>query len=472
MIGIAGVWLAVLVSAAPAGAADLLVDSAADSAPDPMPNNGCEATGGDECTLREAIATSNDSTTVNDDIPINVTGTINLESSLPSISDGVTITGPGPGNLTVQPGVIPDFRIFNLFGATAADSITIRGLTIKDGRPLGVTALNGGGVFAGGAGDNTLENVVVTGSSATGSGGGAHVDLNSSLRVIRGTISGNTAAADGGGISNQGELVIESSTIAGNVITGTTGRGGGIWSGETSGDLAVVTNSTIANNSATSTGGGINLSNGILSILSSTIAGNTADSDNTGSTDADGGGIMVISTDSNAIANTILAENQIGTTSPIADDCGLGIGAVLVSGGYNLRSTEDPVACDAKFVGTGDFINAMPLLGTLASYGGPTPTIPLLTGSPALNAGNPSTPANAAYPACPANDQRGAPRGGAEGQCDIGAFEGIFVPPPPTSPAPPAGAPTGAGRKRCKKGRKLVRRKGKLRCKKKKKKRN
>jgi hypothetical protein len=49
---------------------------------------------------------------------------------------------------------------------------------------------------------------------------------------------------------------------------------------------------------------------------------------------------------------------------------------------------------------------------TLAANGGPTPTHALLEGSAAINAGLPG--------ACPATDQRGAPR---VGTCDIGAFE-------------------------------------------------
>jgi hypothetical protein len=51
-------------------------------------------------------------------------------------------------------------------------------------------------------------------------------------------------------------------------------------------------------------------------------------------------------------------------------------------------------------------------LGTLGNYGGPTQTIPLLPGSPAINAG---TSAGA-----PLTDQRGLPR---FGPVDIGAFE-------------------------------------------------
>ena len=46
--------------------------------------------------------------------------------------------------------------------------------------------------------------------------------------------------------------------------------------------------------------------------------------------------------------------------------------------------------CSCAFSNSGDRNNTNAVLGTLGYYGGPTPTIPLLTGSPAIDAGNPS----------------------------------------------------------------------------------
>ena len=60
-----------------------------------------------------------------------------------------------------------------------------------------------------------------------------------------------------------------------------------------------------------------------------------------------------------------------------------------------------------------------PLLGTLQDNGGPTDTLALQTGSPAIDAGTDT--------GCPAADQRGTARPQAAA-CDIGAFERI---PPP-----------------------------------------
>ena len=59
-----------------------------------------------------------------------------------------------------------------------------------------------------------------------------------------------------------------------------------------------------------------------------------------------------------------------------------------------------------------------PLLGPLQNNGGPTPTMALLPGSPAIDSG--ATRAQG----CPALDQRGQPRPDAdETRCDRGAYE-------------------------------------------------
>ena len=68
--------------------------------------------------------------------------------------------------------------------------------------------------------------------------------------------------------------------------------------------------------------------------------------------------------------------------------------------------------------------NTDPKLGTLGDYGGPTQTIPLLAGSPAIDAGNPNgcTDANGDLLK---TDQRGYPRPDKEdtGGCDMGSYE-------------------------------------------------
>jgi hypothetical protein len=74
------------------------------------------------------------------------------------------------------------------------------------------------------------------------------------------------------------------------------------------------------------------------------------------------------------LQNSIVTNNQPN---------GLECSGTITSHGYNLG---DDNGC--AFDNTGDLI-ADPKLGKLGNNGGPTQTIPLLSGSPAIDAGNP-----------------------------------------------------------------------------------
>jgi hypothetical protein len=91
----------------------------------------------------------------------------------------------------------------------------------------------------------------------------------------------------------------------------------------------------------------------------------------------------------------------------------------MKSNGYNL-SSDNTCSLD----GPGDMNNTDPKLGTLGDDGGPTQTIPLLSGSPAIDAGNPSGCTDSSGHLL-TTDQRGYPRPDPEdtGGCDMGAYE-------------------------------------------------
>src|SRR5262249_38514118 len=83
---------------------------------------------------------------------------------------------------------------------------------------------------------------------------------------------------------------------------------------------------------------------------------------------------------------------------------------------------------------SGDLPGTAAQLGPLQDNGGPTPTHALLSGSPAIDAGD-ST-------GCPPTDQRGITRpqdghGTGTAVFDTGAHEVVFVLPPPPPPSPP-----------------------------------
>jgi hypothetical protein len=86
------------------------------------------------------------------------------------------------------------------------------------------------------------------------------------------------------------------------------------------------------------------------------------------------------------------------------------------SGGHNLLGRT--ASCNG-FTGPGDLLKADPLLGPLQDNGGPTFTMALMGGSPAIDAGDDAV---CAAPPVLGVDQRGQPRPGGP-HCDIGAFE-------------------------------------------------
>lgn len=201
----------------------------------------------------------------------------------------------------------------------------------------------------------------------------------------------------GGGFHNAAatsSLTASRSTISGNVATGT--GGGGVYNYSSA--TANMTNVTISANSSTgstSAGGGIlNLTGATVTLTNVTITGNGAGS-------FGGGGIKNNGTGAVNVKSTIVA----GNTSSSGPDCS----GTITSQGHNLDS-----GTTCALGGTGDLSNSNPLLGPLASNGGPTQTHSLPVNSPTVNAGDNT--------GCPAADQRGVARPQFT-TCDIGAYE-------------------------------------------------
>jgi uncharacterized repeat protein (TIGR01451 family) len=229
----------------------------------------------------------------------------------------------------------------------------------------------------------TLATSAVTNNSAGG------INNDGQMKIINSTISGNSSLS-GGGIFNNGTMTITNSALLNNTTSGS--DGGAIHNGGT----LFLDNSTLAGNKATF-GGGIR-NYGTVTVNSSTISGNQADYD-AGGINNDGGGDVTL-------RNTILANNADTQGSP---DCSGGIG----SAGYNLIGNIG--GCGFYFPAPGDLTNVNPTLGSLA---GQPAYYPLLPGSPAINAGNPTGCMGSA--GLLTMDERGFPR---LDRCDIGAYE-------------------------------------------------
>ena len=197
------------------------------------------------------------------------------------------------------------------------------------------------------------------------SGGGVDMSGISSQTIDNSAFYFNTASDSGGGVSggsNSTPLVIKNTTISNN----TASRGGGLSSGK-----AILYNVTVAGNYALEAGGGISASTGTVYLKNSILANNTAQNP-----------------DMSHLGN--------------CDIGGVGLDGYTIIYGTQCTLFGPPNAVPLP-------INADPKLGMLLPSVG---YLPLLPGSPAINAGNPAT--------CTANDQRGVTR---VGVCDIGAYE-------------------------------------------------
>ena len=188
------------------------------------------------------------------------------------------------------------------------------------------------------------------------------------------------------------------------------GSGGGVASEENSN--TAIQSSTITGNTASANGGGVTAA-GSLSLQSTTIAGNTA---------AAGGGLYQESTPS---ASTLMINTLLGANG--GGSCGGSINGVP----RNVTSHNLDADGTCLFASAAEGTSGNPRLAGLANNGGPTDTMALGAGSPAINAGD-----SQLCPAGSANDQRYAT---AVGVCDIGAFEFGGKPPEPTVPPPVAG---------------------------------
>ena len=313
-------------------------------------------TSGQSCSLRDALAAAAaygggkitfDPTVFAATLPVSArTITLGSGSTL-SIPSNTSIIGPTSGS-----------------GATLANLVTVNGN-------------NQFAVFEAGEA-NILYGLTITGGNS-GMGGGILND--GTLMVVNCTISGNSAYI-GGGIENGGSLTVTNSTISGN--TGSY-YGGGI---DNSGGTVTVTGSTISGNSAHVGGGittgtaGVITSGGTLMVASSTVSGNA-------------GGDIANSNSTLTVTNTI----------------------------------------------DGSVSGVPPLLAPLGNYGGPTPTAPPLPGSPAICAGLIGD-----IPSGVTTDQRGFPPTttyGSNPPCvDLGAVQTNYA--VSFSSEPPASVPKNA----------------------------
>lgn len=265
-----------------------------------------------------------------------------------------------------------------------------------------VSPAGGGGIFN--AGTATIENSTIANNSSNSQGGGICTRSPGTLTVLNCTISGNFtqnySGGDGGGIYADSPLVLRNSTVSGNAAQ--------------SSFQSIRSARPKSVSFGDSVGGGVR-TGATASIENCTITGNNSDA---------GSGLYVYD-GTTTVKNTVIAANENNTVVPEVDRR-YDSGATIVSGGYNFVGFSL-----GDFMATGDQAGGYitpgspsltvldPRLGTLANNGGSVQTIAPLSGSPLINAGNPSFNASTLP-----FDERGPgfPRV-VGGRIDIGAFE-------------------------------------------------
>jgi hypothetical protein len=381
--------------------------------------------------------------------------------------DGLTLTGGSTNgdNSPPSPGVPPDF----MFDGGAIQwlsngTLTIRDCTISGNRTTGAFA-GGGAIFAEGG------TVAVTNSTLSGnftlrnvSRGGAIYSDHAAVTLTHSTLSGNHTVgqnANGGGIfSAYGSVTVTYSTLYGNYTGGDAARGGGVFVRGGSPTLAApavtVTNSTIAGNFTRgdgAPGGGIYARNNTtVTVTDSTIVGNEVKDAAGGTNPADGGGLFVdhgtlgvfnstISGNSahldgggiEALGPTTVRSSIIALNSDHGAYPDMNVPKVTVTNslvGNNqgtplapttTRDSHGKLIADANGNLVGSLASPLdPMVGQLQNNGGPTQTLALQPGSPAIDRG--------ANPLMLATDQRGTGFPRVVGpQADIGAFESQTV---------------------------------------------
>ncbi|MEQ9499453.1 MAG: choice-of-anchor Q domain-containing protein [Deltaproteobacteria bacterium] len=309
-------------------------------------------------------------------------------------------------------------------------------LSMSDARVASCQSfLGGGGIDS--LGMMTLERVILEGNTTENDGG--FRCLTTCVGSVTDVIVRNNTATGlvGGGAGAAGSLTAIRTQIIDNVHTGPLGAGG-FSALQVSGGNNTITfiDSVIARNTTAGEGGGFRVGtigglfdgNPNVTLINTTIANNQG---------GQGGGLSIVAGQA-TLSNVTITDNTAATSgggvwrqngalrmqnSIVARNNGPGpdcsgqidsLGYVLVANGAGCTVSGG----NGNLVGDAPPIDAM--LGTLGDFGGGTLTVPLLPGSPALDSGDPA--------GCTANgqplntDQRGSPRPSGAA-CDRGAYE-------------------------------------------------
>jgi hypothetical protein len=311
-----------------------------------------------------------------------------LRQAIANVAAGETVdfdTGLSGGTIVLGSQVTLD-KTLMIDGSMLADGVTISGDDASRVFEIGADS------------DVSIQKLTITEGLAPGDGNGGGISvLDGTLHLTDCTVTQNEAGFLGGGIfvAQAGALELISSTVSNNSAS----EAGGIFLFSPA--TVDVTSSTITGNLSAGNGGAIINNGGTVTITSSTITGNTAQF---------GGGIQ----QDGAGSETLQLNNSIvaGNSAPTGPDINMTSGTVNATGSnlIGINTTVEAEFPASPLTGTSsEPLNV--LLAPLGDYGGPTQTMALRSGSPAINA---------AGVTAITTDQRGFNRVGTP---DIGAYE-------------------------------------------------
>lgn len=370
-------------------------------------------------TLRNIIGS-----TVNGDVILfNPSVTLITLASEIFINKAITISGNGIANTVISGNNIT--RIFNISSITT-DSLIIVNLSLVDGDFIGV---NGGGAASIINSNVNLNNVVfnsnrfvpsTTSVTSRGGGalyiqtstvnfsncvftdnlasvpfqnsqsfGGAIYQIQSTTNINNCTFTENQNFLGGGAIYYENNPSVSPSTIRDSTFNGNRAIDGSAFYIDST-YLSMINSTVTANSNIQSGGCTIRISNNSsVTYINNTISRNITQSSNV---------ILILSSSLLQIANNIISINNnnvnidINNTSGSVSDFGSNMfSSVSTIIGFSPHPTD---------------IYGNPQLDTLGNYGGPTQTLPPLTTSPVIDAGNVGVADFVAL----TTDQRGLPR--------------------------------------------------------------
>jgi hypothetical protein len=275
-----------------------------------------------------------------------------------------------------------------------------------NGVPYTIHTGGNGGSANGGALCNVavmaIDRSLFASNSATGGAGGKGSDAWAGLGwpyANPGGNGGNGGNGNGAAIFNGGSANLVNCTLAWN--RGMGGEGGPASAGASFWWEGHLYSAPGGGPGSLGSGfGGIHSSNAVLNLTNCTLAFNAGQPGWSPESAASGiyAGAPAFTNTSSRLVNTLLAFNSLTNCSGKITDVG-----------HNLSSDAS-----CAFTNTGSLNNTDPKLGPLANNGGPTLTMALQPGSPAIDGGDTA--------AAPPTDQRGFPRPVGIA-VDIGAFE-------------------------------------------------